>query len=202
MTEDCEMPDGFSTVFLRRFSIWHFPYVFLGTCTNGFIFKTEDVTSKMASVQCSFLKLVHLPFLMLLFPIRHMLPSSWQIMGLGKPFPYPLLPEITSMAVSLRFNTRIGKPWCFHWSTLPCLYKNMVRWIDWWHFPFVFTQLLKGFPPHDWCELRDAFLVVFLHGSTKGIILMLAGTVLYNAPNSWHQMWGARRFYIECSLLE
>ena len=73
--------------------IWHFPYVFFDICANVFIFTTEDVSWKMASIQCSFLRIGSGPFLRLSFPLWNMLPSSWLMTAVGKPFPYPPITE-------------------------------------------------------------------------------------------------------------
>ena len=97
--------------------IWHFPYVFFDICANVFIFTTEDVSWKMASIQCSFLRIGSGPFLRLSFPLWNMLPSSWHTMGVGRPLSYPLLPESSVYSNFLEVQHTYWKTWCLHWWT-------------------------------------------------------------------------------------
>ena len=120
------------------FSIWHFPYVFLDTCANSFIFTTEDVRWMMALIQCSSWRLVSGPYAFI--PTLQHASIIMTEDGSWKTLTMLFLLRVTSMAVSLRFNTHIGKPWCLQWSTLPSLCTNLIHWMEWWHFLFVFTQ--------------------------------------------------------------
>ena len=143
--------------------IWHFPCVFLDICANVFIFTTEDVSWKMASIQCSFLRIGSGPFLRLSFPLWNMLPSSWLMTAVGKPFPYPPNTESYICGSFLKVQHTYEETLVSLLINIALSLYNLgsLNWLVALSFRF-YTTFLNGIPLHDRCEWRDAFCVVFL----------------------------------------
>ena len=131
MTEDNEMQDAFSMVFFLRIQYMALSLYFHRHLYKRFYLHDWRLELKDGFDTMFFLK-DWLVALSLCFHSHsetcfHNHERWWE---LGDPFNTLFLLRVTSMAVYLRFNIRIGNPWYFHWLMLPSLDTNLVRWID------------------------------------------------------------------------